>query len=71
MCVSVCLLYTYMYLSIYLSIYIYIYIHMYIYNKHTYILPLFCNGNVYYALLKIKTMINRVIKYNQIITVTI
>ena len=36
------------------------YIYIYIYNKHTYILPLFYNGNVYYALLKIKTMINRV-----------
>ena len=66
MCVYVCLLYTYMYISIYLSIYLYIYIYIciyiyiYIYNKHTYILPLFYNGNVYYALLTIKTIINRV-----------
>ena len=36
------------------------YIYIYIYNKHTYILPLFYNGNVYYALLTIKTIINRV-----------
>ena len=55
-------IYQSIYLSIYLSIYIdmYIDIYIYIYNKHTYILLLFYNGNVYYALLTIKTMINRV-----------
>ena len=59
-------IYICIYQSIYLSIYIYIYIYIYrcmyiyIYNKHTYILPLFYNGNVYYALLTIKTIINRV-----------